>query len=341
MKATWSVPAITRMIPAWAILWLIAVPTHAKYGGGDGTAADPYQIWTAEQMNAIGAEPNDWDKHFKLMADIDLSAYDGQEGRPAFDLIARGGNPPRTPFTGTFDGAGHTIARFTYRSAYASHVGLFRALGGPSGKIRNLGLTDLTVDIEGGSEVGGLVGCCDGHIVDCHVSGGVVRGYKVGGVAGVNRGTIERCRYSGTVMGPSYVGGLVGDNCANTAVVRDCHSAGSVTAEYGGGGAIGRNLGEVFACYSAATVSGGQGIGGLIGHNDAEGLVMCCYATGSVRGDSRAIGGLVGANDDTVVHSYSVGAVSGPAAYTGGLVGWIGYNNGRAMRTTGWSRRSI
>jgi hypothetical protein len=46
---------------------------YAKYGGGTGEPNDPYLICTAEQMNTIGAEPNDWDKHFKLIADIDLS----------------------------------------------------------------------------------------------------------------------------------------------------------------------------------------------------------------------------------------------------------------------------
>ena len=56
--------------------------SHAGiYGGGSGTHHDPYQIWTAEQMNAIGADPCDWDKHFMLMADIDLSSFDGQNGR--------------------------------------------------------------------------------------------------------------------------------------------------------------------------------------------------------------------------------------------------------------------
>ena len=48
---------------------------HAKYGGGTAEPNDPYLIYTAEHLNALGAEPNDYDKHFKLMADIDLSGY--------------------------------------------------------------------------------------------------------------------------------------------------------------------------------------------------------------------------------------------------------------------------
>ncbi|MBN2594017.1 MAG: hypothetical protein JXA81_10955, partial [Sedimentisphaerales bacterium] len=87
------------------IKWLLCVlfltlPAYAQYGGGSGTAEDPYLIYTAEQMNTIGAEPNDWDKHFKLMADIDLSIYTGTD----FNVIGYGLFPA---FSGVFDGNGH------------------------------------------------------------------------------------------------------------------------------------------------------------------------------------------------------------------------------------------
>ena len=55
--------------------YLFVLPAQAQYGGGTGEPNDPYLIYTAEHLNAIGAEPNDWDKHFKLMADINLSGY--------------------------------------------------------------------------------------------------------------------------------------------------------------------------------------------------------------------------------------------------------------------------
>lgn len=50
-----------------------------KYGGGTGDSNDPYLIYTPEQMNAIGAEQDDWDKHFKLIEDIDLSGFTGAD----------------------------------------------------------------------------------------------------------------------------------------------------------------------------------------------------------------------------------------------------------------------
>jgi len=81
------------------ILYFSGLPAQAQYGGGTGEPNDPYLIYTAEQMNAIGAEPNDWDKHFKLMADINLSAYTGTQ----FNTI---GINYHFGFTGVFDGNG-------------------------------------------------------------------------------------------------------------------------------------------------------------------------------------------------------------------------------------------
>ncbi|AQQ72301.1 hypothetical protein SMSP2_02684 [Limihaloglobus sulfuriphilus] len=45
------------------------------YGGGYGTDASPYLIETPAQLNAMNSYPIDWDKSFKLAADIDMSGY--------------------------------------------------------------------------------------------------------------------------------------------------------------------------------------------------------------------------------------------------------------------------
>ena len=58
------------------VLVVFAGQAWGKYGGGSGTEEDPYLINTAGQMNTIGLN-EDSDKHFKLMADIDLGAYTG------------------------------------------------------------------------------------------------------------------------------------------------------------------------------------------------------------------------------------------------------------------------
>lgn len=56
---------------------------QAKYSSGSWTADDPYHIWTTEQMNEIGLHEEDWDKHFKLMTDIELNGY----GATDFNVI--------------------------------------------------------------------------------------------------------------------------------------------------------------------------------------------------------------------------------------------------------------
>jgi hypothetical protein len=58
---------------------LAGFPVYARYGGGAGEPDDPYLVRTPQQMNAIGANPSDWDKHFKLTADIDLAGFSGTQ----------------------------------------------------------------------------------------------------------------------------------------------------------------------------------------------------------------------------------------------------------------------
>ncbi|MBN2128123.1 MAG: hypothetical protein JW741_01450 [Sedimentisphaerales bacterium] len=43
-----------------ALIAALCPLASAQYGGGSGADDDPYLIYTAEQLNAIGAEPNDW-----------------------------------------------------------------------------------------------------------------------------------------------------------------------------------------------------------------------------------------------------------------------------------------
>jgi hypothetical protein len=231
-------------------------------------------IYTAEQMNAVGDHPADWDEQFKLMANIDLSGFDGQEGRPAFNLIAPDTDLTRPgyqgiPFAGVFDGNGHTISHLTL--AGGGHLGLFCYLYFTA-EVKGLGVVD--VDIAGS-------------------------GYAVGGLAGENHGTISACYSTGTVSGTHIVGGLVGLNLWG--IVSECYSAGAVGATgWYAGGLVGMNLrSTVINCYSTGSVNGQNVVGGLMGLND-EAAVRNCYSTGAVSGISF-VGGLLGKNLQGVV----------------------------------------
>ena len=150
---------------------------QGKYGGGTGEPNDPYQIYDANHMQAIGADANDWDKCFKLMDDIDMGQFKGIEyniiGERYYDegWVAH-------PFTGVFDGNNHTISNLTYDSNNEDSVGLFGYVYGENAEIKNLGLIDPNVDAGIGEYVGSLVGWLyDGKITDCYVEGGGVKGY--------------------------------------------------------------------------------------------------------------------------------------------------------------------
>lgn len=239
---------LLRRITVLFIICGCGVVAQGKYGGGSGTPEDPYQIWDANQMNQIGLHEEDWDKNFRLMADIDLGEYGGTE----FNLI--GGTLPFSGWSGVFDGDGHTISSFTYGSEGEGKIGIFRSIGvvgQPSPHIKDLGLIDPNVDAGLGDSIGSLVGCAyfNGMITRCYVKGGSVRG-------------------------GSYVGGLVGHSSAK---VSDCYSSTSVSAVSKVGGLLGSasDDSEIYHCYATGVVSGTEDVGGLIGINN--GVVISSY----------------------------------------------------------------
>jgi len=245
------------------------LPAQAQYGGGTGGPSDPYLIDTAEQMNAIGANANDWDKHFKLMADIDLSSFTGAD----FNIIGSyvsWDSPDNKPFSGVFDGSGHTISNFSYTSAAdVNNVGLFAYVSGENARIKDLGLIDPNVDAGAGDYVAALVGSLSGGIINnCYAksTGVSATGWGVGGLVGANWGTITNCYSTGRVSGMADVGGLVGQNF-NTII--DCYSTASVSGVYSAGGLVGTNYSIISSSYAAGDVYADQYVGGLVGSNDA------------------------------------------------------------------------
>ena len=159
-----------QTIPLFLLLAIsfFALSAEAKYGGGTGEPNNPYLIFNADHMNTIGIDPNDWVKHFRLMADIDLSAFTGTE----FNII---GTSLYDPFSGVFDGNGLTISNFTYTSTGTSYIGLFGYVW--RGQIKDLGLIDPNLDVASGEYFGSLVGeIKEGTITNCHVEGGSVSG---------------------------------------------------------------------------------------------------------------------------------------------------------------------
>ncbi|MBP7052690.1 MAG: hypothetical protein KBE65_16895 [Phycisphaerae bacterium] len=322
LDAGWDLVGETENGPndVWKIVEGQVYPllSWQKYGGGTGEPNDPYLIYTAEHLNAFGAEPNDYYKHFKLMADIDLSGH-------MYDRAVIPG------FGGVFDGNDHIISNLTIEGG--SGLGLFGRLKGygGAGEVTNLRLD--AVKVSGMSYVGGLVGYnSHGSIVTSHSSGSVTGDFFVGGLVGHNEGTLAQCNSTGVVDGNDDVGGLVGWNSGS---IGTSHSSGSVIGNDSVGGLAGTSSGEVTDCFSTSTVSGGDRVGGLIGRGYMfaryglhRGIVDRCYSTGTVEG-SWGVGGLVGGNGGEVTCCYSTSTVNGDGD-VGGLVGmnWGSYTFG-------------
>ena len=80
---------IHRVIFGVVIVCLFGVSAFGAPWAGSGTAGDPYQIWDANDMQAIGADANYWDVDFVLCADINLGGFTGT----SFNVIGRSSIP--------------------------------------------------------------------------------------------------------------------------------------------------------------------------------------------------------------------------------------------------------
>jgi hypothetical protein len=290
------------------------------YAGGDGSAGAPYQIATAAQLDAIADYPGDWDKHFVLVNDIDMSGY-------VYDaaLIAPNNNTTGDyagiPFSGHFDGNGCTIRNLKFfcpGNPRSDYVGLFGNVTG--GQITNLVLADglITGNMNTMEYIGLLAGRLNSaEAIDCHVSGTVSGTSNVGGLCGLSYGsTITNCSSRGIINATgNSVGGVIGYLAYSTAT--GCAFEGMLnylgsTNPYMYGGVCGQALRYTMSQCSANVLihlgeTFAQHIGGLVGMAYYM-TIEDCYAQGAIIGivhNHNVIGGLSGfAQNAHVARSY-------------------------------------
>ena len=239
-------------------------------------------------------------KNYRLKADLNLK-----------DTPFNGIGSAARPFTGMFDGQGHTISHVTVNAPEGENVGFFNVIKGAT--IRDLKLVD--VEITGKTNVGGLVGNAQVQLDSSDLSKNVAN--LIGG-----------CSVSGTVTGTKNVGGLVGLNEGKTdpqtlfsiaSAVDKCAASVTVNGKEMTGGLVGKNGGTITKSSSGGTVKGDTTTGGLVG--DSSGDIYDSHTSCTVAGRSHT-GGFVGFSDGAVKNCYSIGGVSG-TDYTGGFAGVI------------------
>lgn len=262
---------------------------------GSGTENDPYQIGTADQLKRFrdivngsnGQTPNRG-ACAVLTADIDLK---NEEWTPIGigNGTENNGATIDFPYSGTFDGNGHTISglNVNYRN---KNGGLFCYV--MNATIKNLTVAGSVTHSSGdGVAYGGIVGCADSSTIEnctnrCTVTGN----WYAGGIVGWSTDSdIIGCANFGNISSPSFSGGICGkiggqnDAAGIDATIRDCYNVGMVSGNYAGG------------------------ITGQSDSEDIEILIANCYNVGSLHGSDgtrEIIGDLLGPTCTTIDNCY-------------------------------------
>ena len=235
-----------------------------KFAGGTGTESDPYQIsngaelaYLAQQVNAGESYS---DKYFTLTADIRLNNDAVPTSGNQWTPIGKPGKfrQPPSPFSGAFDGQGHTVSGLYIIESAATCQGLFGYIG-TGATVQNLIVT-------------GTVS------VNKNIAGGIAGKVETGV-------TVTDCGFRGTVSALAYVGGIVG-NCAGTVI--NCYNLGSVSGIQDSplnvaGGIVGNGSGATVSnCYNFGTVNaeGSGTAGGIVGSGTAQNCYYLCKVNG-------------------------------------------------------------
>ena len=243
---------------------------------GNGTETDPYQISTADGLKWFRDKVNNAKAKEEtkicavLTADIDLN------NEPWTPIgIGEDTRTEDLPYSGTFDGNGHTISGLNVNYG-DKNGGLFCYV--KSATIKNLTVAgSVTYSSGDGIAYGGIVGCADSS-------------------------TIENCTNRCTVTGNWDAGGIVGRSVDSDII--GCANFGNISSPFRSGGICGIVTGQVDAygidatirdCYNVGMVSG-QYAGGITGQSDSGNidiLIANCYNVGSLHGND-ATGEIIG-----------------------------------------------
>ena len=277
-------------------LFILAAPGTARADlkrDDDGC----YIIATSEDLrefniriNHISGSPISLSADARLTADIDLTQADGTP--TVWEPIGNYSENER--YTGTFDGAGHTVKG--YRINKADEMGFFGTVGG-GGTVRGLTVSgDINITDKGNpTYAGGVAGNCFGTIEGCVNTASLTvsaEDVRIGGIVGdCIGGTISNCVNSGDIANTSDnmgTGGIAGKN-ERKGTISNCINSGNVSNNLRGhtGGIVGHNYGDgskISNCLSSGgRITGGNSnvTGGVVGVNEGNSTISNCGWLGS------------------------------------------------------------
>ena len=329
-----------------------ATGTGEVFAGGSGTEEDPWQIATAEQLDRVR---DDLAAHYILIDDIDLSGF--ENWIPIGTFQSRSDAPedaeiphPDYAFTGTFDGAGHTVSNLTVSCEAPMGAGLFGCASGSENGDAYIGRFTLeNVNVSGFYLVGGAVGLqfMNCPVSDIHLIGeNKLAGMQgVGGIVGTGFDLISDCSATADIIVLGDDGACAGLIAGGTTMspIKNCTvTGGSITAEgdatWGFGALCGAPWGaaEITDCSvsgTVITVSGANNrlVGGLIGFGGTYDPAAPAQITGCTVEDvsiivsdtTDSVGGLIGAGKEMmegsdVMSSFIISECAVSGSITGG-----------------------
>ena len=293
------------------------VPDAHLFSGGLGTQANPWEIATVADLEAMAeyvASMEDEDMHFrtdfyKQTANIDFN------GGTHSSIGNTNAAEPYSFFNGTYDGNGYKISNLVIANPNSNKAhGFFGYLDGAAHivnlKIENATLTSTTWND------GIIVGCVQSTstavIENCSVTGTVVSAAEasVGGLVGkLMAGTMRGCSFqgsvSGTKSGKNGCGGIVGYSSGASCLIEDCHvlQGSTITgaANYVGGIVGQMDAGKILSCSvrgSDTSISGVKFVAGIVGYEtnnaNAREIKDCIVDCKEIAGTQGLVGGIVG-----------------------------------------------
>lgn len=352
----WGLPCAALVIAflGYGFFNHLFFPANA-FGGGDGSAGNPYQITNCTDFQAISSN---------LSANYIISNNFSCSGVSNWASLGT--------FSGVLDGNDKTISDFTGSNVQGIFTGISEAT------IKDLNISNVQFNSPSNEYVGALAGSGGGTTTNVHVLSGSITGYNiVGGLYGnIEGGTVTDSSSAASVTGVNFVGGLAGR--AVNAPIDGCYTSGSVTStgnptgglvgyctgaisnshasgdvvennptagdQWATGGLAGFASGGITNSYATGDVDSYWEAGGLVGWAE-NGTVSNCYATGNIGSNittGTRIGGFVGAGLVDISNSYATGSVRGSDAVGGfaGGFGWGGrtlsyvYSNGAVTGST-------
>lgn len=304
MKKLWLLAAVVLLCGVMLAVGVSAAWSGTAadgFAGGTGTADDPYQIATAEQLAYLAESVNSgttYEKQYiQLTEDIvlnDTTAENWTSTAKPWKPIGNYTND--SPFMGTFDGDGYTISGlYIYAldsTTWQNHLGLFGYTC--NAEIKNVNIANA--DITGVDSVGALVGYAYYYInntdaayliTECTVKDSRIVGQiYVGGLIGridkteyIGTGTLSvtSCNnINSTVVGTSRTGGIAGDSSSST-YFTECTNSGDISASDSYAGGI------IGSCSSSVSFTGCMNHGSVTvshsySHSYAGGIAGWCYS---------------------------------------------------------------